>query len=205
MKLYVTMTSPYARMARAMLIEKQLENRVDVVPAQTRTPDSPYYAINPSGRVPYLVTEDGVGFEGSQLICDILDHRDGAPQFAAPGDQSAFEYRRLDEAARSLLDGLSVGLRESLRPPEDRSATIIEQERQREARLADFWEAEIDHPMMSGAFNMPQLTLACALLLEQRPVVMHWREGRPRLSDWADRLAVRPSLAQTCPSGKPGL
>lgn len=199
MKLYVTMTSPYARMPRAMLIEKQLEKRVDVVPAQTRTPDSPYYSINPSGRVPYLVTEDGRGFEGSQLICDILDRLDGAPRFAAPADQRAFEYRRLDEAARSLLDGLSVGVRERLRLPEDRSATIIEQERQREARLADFWETEIGHPMMTGAFNMPQLTLACALLMEQRSADLHWRKGRPGLSAWADRMAVRPSLAQTCP------
>lgn len=199
MKLYVTLSSPYARMARAMLIEKRLEKRVDVVPAQTRAPDSPYYAINPSGRVPYLVTDDGTGLEGSQLICDFLDQLDGKPQFAAPAGPAAIEYRRLDEIARSLLDGLSVWVREELRPPEDRSASIIEQERRREARLADFWEAAIDHPMMTGAFNLPQLTLACALLIEQRPAVLHWRENRPRLSDWADRQAVRPSLAQTCP------
>ena len=52
MKLYFTAASPYARLARIVVVEKQLEGRVEFVLAQTRVPDSPYYAINPSGRVP---------------------------------------------------------------------------------------------------------------------------------------------------------
>src|SRR5262245_48802797 len=32
-------------------------------------PGSPYYQINPSGRVPYLVDDTDVGMEDSQLIC----------------------------------------------------------------------------------------------------------------------------------------
>ena len=43
--------------------------RVEIVQAKTRTPGSPYYQINPSGRVPYLVDDDGAGMEDSQLIC----------------------------------------------------------------------------------------------------------------------------------------
>ena len=54
MKLYVTPTSVYARLARIMVIEKGLEDRVEVIPALTRQTDSPYYAISVSGRVPYL-------------------------------------------------------------------------------------------------------------------------------------------------------
>lgn len=69
MKLYVTYTSPYARLARIIVIEKALEDRVEVIEAKTRTRDSPYYQINPSGRVPYLVDDAGVGMEDSQLIC----------------------------------------------------------------------------------------------------------------------------------------
>lgn len=73
MKLYVTFTSPYARLARIVVLEKALEDRVEVVEAKTRTPGSPFYLINPSGRVPYLVDELGVGMEDSQLICAYLD------------------------------------------------------------------------------------------------------------------------------------
>ena len=56
-KLYITYGSPYARLARIIVIEKALEDRVEVIAAKTRTPDSPYYQINPSGRVPYLVDD----------------------------------------------------------------------------------------------------------------------------------------------------
>ena len=73
MKLYVTYGSPYARLARIIVIEKALEDRVEIIEAKTRTPGSPYYQINPSGRVPYLVDDTGVGMEDSQLICAYLD------------------------------------------------------------------------------------------------------------------------------------
>ena len=45
MKLYITTGSPYARMARIVIIEKKLVDRVDVVLVQTRLADSPYYSI----------------------------------------------------------------------------------------------------------------------------------------------------------------
>ena len=52
MKLYITLISSYARLARILVIEKALEDRVEVIAAKTRIADSPYYQINPSGRVP---------------------------------------------------------------------------------------------------------------------------------------------------------
>ena len=53
MKLFITPGSPYARIARITVIEKRLESLVEVIVAQTRTSNSPYYAIDPSGRAPY--------------------------------------------------------------------------------------------------------------------------------------------------------
>jgi glutathione S-transferase len=73
MKLYVTLRSPYARLARILVLEKELEDRVETIHAKTRTPGSPYYQINPSGRVPFLVDDAGIGMEDSQLICAYLD------------------------------------------------------------------------------------------------------------------------------------
>ena len=49
MKLYVTFTSPYARLARMLVAEKGLEDRVEIVEAKTRTPGSPYYRDQPLG------------------------------------------------------------------------------------------------------------------------------------------------------------
>jgi glutathione S-transferase len=68
MKLYVTFTSPYSRLARIMVLEKGLDDRVEVIGAKTRAKDSPYYQINPSGRVPYLIDESGVGMEAPDRL-----------------------------------------------------------------------------------------------------------------------------------------
>src|SRR5437773_12286563 len=99
MKLYITPGSPYARMARIVVLEKGLERRVQIIAAQTRTADSPYYCINPSGRVPYLIRDDGVGLEESAVICAYLDHLEGSPVFDLPPDDQGWEARRLEALA----------------------------------------------------------------------------------------------------------
>ena len=53
MELFVTKNSPYARLIRALLHELCINDRVIVTLAKTRAENSPYYAVNPSGRVPY--------------------------------------------------------------------------------------------------------------------------------------------------------
>jgi hypothetical protein len=65
MKLYVTFSSPYARIARIVVAEKGLADRVEIIEAKTRTAGSPYYRINPSGRVPYLIDDAGLAMEDS--------------------------------------------------------------------------------------------------------------------------------------------
>lgn len=200
MKLYITPGSPYARIARIVVIEKRLEHRVEVVAALTRSPDSSYYRINPSGRVPYLVRDDGTGLEESALICRYLDRLDGKPAFDVPADDRAWEMARLTALATSLMDGLSVWLREVRRPENEQSPTTVQHETARAKRLIDLWEREIDSPVMQGPLNLAQITLVCALGLEDRIPGFRWREGHPRLHDWYGRLAARPSVVTTAPS-----
>ena len=199
MKLYITPGSPYARMARIVVLEKGLQSRVQIIVAKTRVADSPYYAINPSGRVPYLIREDGVGLEESALVCAYLDHLDGKPAFDLPGENPPWEAHRLEALARSLVDGLSVWLREILRPENERSPGVIQHETERARRLTDVWEREIDHPVMRGPLNRASMTLACALGLEARNPGFRWRAGHPKLCAWFDPIAARPSFAATAP------
>lgn len=199
MKLYVTPGSPYARMARIMVIEKGFESRVEIVMAQTRKEGSPYYRINPSGRVPYLVRDDGVGMEESAVICAYLDRLDGKPAFDLPAGEQAWEARRVEALARSLMDGLAVWLRELYRPVNERSPGLVRHETERASRMLDLWEREIGHPLMHGALNMVQITLACALGLEARNPDLDWRSGHARLVDWYGPIAARPSLEATAP------
>ena len=198
-KLYITPGSPYARIARIVVLEKGLESRVEIVVAQTRRAYSPYYRVNPSGRVPYLMRDDGIGMEESSVICAYLDHLDGKPALDLPAGDQGWEARRLEALARSMLDGLSVWGREILRPQDERSPTVLQHEAQRSGRMADLWEAEIDNPLMHGALNMAQITLGCALGLEARNPDLRWRPGHPKLCDWFGRIAARPSFTATAP------
>jgi glutathione S-transferase len=202
MKLYITPGSPYARIARIVILEKGLESRVEIIAAQTRRADSPYYGINPSGRVPYLVRDDGVGLEESAVICAYLDHLDGKPAFDLRGGERAWEARRLEALARSMLDGLAVWGREITRPQDERSPTILQHEADRSRRMADLWETEIDHPLMRGALNIAQITLGCALGLEARIPDFRWRPEHPKLGDWFGKISARPSFAATAPPGQ---
>jgi glutathione S-transferase len=199
MKLYITPGSPYARMARIVVLEKGLESRVEVIAAQTRLANSPYYRINPSGRVPYLLRDDGTGLEESALICDCLDQLDGKRVLPAPAGSAAWEARRLEALARSMLDGLAVWSRELARPQGERSLTVILHEARRSERMTDVWETEIAHPWMHGALNIAQITLACALGLEARIPDFRWRPGHPGLCSWFERIAARPSFQATAP------
>ena len=163
MKLYVTFTSPYARLARILVLEKALEDRVEIIAAKTRATNSPYYQINPSGRVPYLIDDSGVGMEDSQLICAYLDSLDGKPRFHDPRRQTDWAYQRLEFAARNMCEGICVWVREMARPPDERSPTVLAHELARAQRMADEFEGCVADPLMQGEPTMAHLTLAVAL------------------------------------------
>lgn len=203
MKLYITPTSPYARIARIVVLEKGLESRVETLAAQTRQAGSPYYRVNPSGRVPYLVCESGTAFEDSGLISAYLDQLDGAPIFEPPPGEEGWRQRRLEALARSFLDGLAVWGRELARPEDERSPTIIGHETERSRRLAGLWEQEIADPLMTGPLNMAQIVLISALQLERRNSDFNWRPFFPGLADWVGRLSDRDSIAATLPPQGP--
>lgn len=202
MKLYVHPASPYGRIVRIVMIEKGLEGRIETLVPQLRVPNSPYYAINPSGRIPYLVRDDGTGLEESALICAWLDHLDGKPMFEPPAGDEGWEVRRLEAEARGMLDGFATWARELGRPENERSPGVIAHESGRGERLLNEWERKIGHPLLGGALNLAQVTLATALGFAARVPGLSWREGHPKLAEWFDRISKRPSLAATAPPRK---
>lgn len=199
MKLYVTYTSPYARLARIVVHEKGLTDRVEIIEAKTRTPGSPYYRINPSGRVPYLVDGAGVGMEDSQLICAHLDRLDGKPRFHPSPDPDR-SHRRLEASARSMLDGIAVWAREMRRPASERSPTVLAHEVARSQRIADAFEAEVAHPVLQGPANMAQLVLAVALDTARTRKMGDLTDDRPQLAAWLARMSDLPSMRATAQS-----
>lgn len=103
------MSPPYARLARIMVIEKDLHERVEVIGAQTRTEGSPYYAINPSGHVHYLVDDAGNSMEDNQLICAYLDSLESKPRFHRVLSEGDWVYGRLEARARACAIASQFG------------------------------------------------------------------------------------------------
>ena len=200
MKLYVTYTSPYARLARILVIEKDLEDRIEIIEAKTRTTDSPYYQINPSGRVPYLVDDAGVGMEDSQLICAFLDSLDGKLRFHDPLRKPDWDYLRLEFMARSMCDGFSVWTREMSWPVSERSPTVLAHELARSQRMADVFEhRHIANPLMHGPTRMAHLILAVAIERARYCSLGDLTEGRPHLASWMRSISDLPSMQRTAP------
>lgn len=199
MKLYVTYTSPYARLARIVVIEKALEDRVEIIAAKTRTTRSPYYQINPSGRVPFLIDDSGVGMEDSQLICAYLDSLDGKPRFHKPTLNPDWAYLRLEFAARSMCDGISVWTREKARPTNEQSPTVLTHEAARSHRMADVFEDYIADPLMQGAPRMAHFILAVALERARDCALDDLTISRPQLAKWMRLMSDLPSMRRTVP------
>ncbi len=197
MKLFVTMTSPYGRLARIVVLEKRLDGKVELVEAQTRIPGSPYYALNPSGRVPCLVRDDGVTMEDSQLICAWLDSLDGNPRLTRVLKRQDWVYGRLESYARSMLDGVAVWVREMRRPERERSPTTLQHEVDRCVRMADFWEREIGDALMRGPLNMAQMLLISAIELAEHRKMAEVLPSRAKLAVWARRVRDIPSIKAT--------
>ena len=199
MKLYVTFTSPYARLARILVLEKALEDRVEIIAAKTRVANSPYYQINPSGRVPYLIHDSGFGMEDSQLICAYLDNLNGNPCFHDFARQTDWAYQRLEFSARNMCDGISVWLREMARPASDRSPTVLAHELARAQRMADVFEDRVADPLMQGTSTMAHWILAVTLDVAAKRGLGDLTAGRPRLAAWMRSISELPSMQRTSP------
>lgn len=199
MKLYVTPTSPYARLARMVIIEKGLSDRVEIIPAQTRTLGSSYYATNPSGRVPYLVTDGSLALEDSALICAYLDSLDGKPRLVRGLQDDGWRYGRAEMLARNFLDGIAVWAREMRRPAGERSPTILAHEAERARRSAALIDREVAAAPFTGPLNMAQLLLIAALDMARFHRLGDLETPNPRLAAWAGMLRERPSVRATAP------
>ena len=87
MKLRYSQTSPYVRKVMVAAIEIGLEGQIEVVPTDPWDPETDLPDDNPLGKVPTLITEDGMTLLDSVVICEYLDRlHDGRPLFPPAGE-----------------------------------------------------------------------------------------------------------------------
>ena len=199
-RLFYSSGSPYARICRMAIRERELTNAVEEIETTLRDPRASVLPFSPAGRVPALTLPDGPTLTETTLVLGWLDRQGEAPAVLPVEDQSVSAYGRV----LGLLDGIAVWNRELRRPVNERSPSVIALEQVRASRIADALEEDVAkgaYREMSGHHvDAGYLTLAAVLgYAERRHTVWDWRTGRPALIDWFERASQRPAFADTLP------
>jgi glutathione S-transferase len=199
-KLYGSLTSPYTRKARVLIIEKRID--CEFVMRDPWAADSPIPLMNPLGKVPVLeIGPDSFLFE-STLVVSYLDHLDGKPLLPrdAPGYWRSQWWQAL---AQGLIDATVARLHETRRPDDKRMPQVTEREEMRIMRaLGTAERAHAGTAHLAGrAFGTADVALGVALQYIDFRHPHDWRSGHPRLAKWLDGIARRESFERTLPPG----
>lgn len=201
MKLSWSPTSPYVRKATALIIERGLEDKVERVPTNPWDDADPLTKTNPIGKVPCLTLEDGTALTDSPLICEYLDSLPGGPKLFPAEGPARWQALRLQALADGMMDsGISWLIERVRRPAEFRWSDWQTRQRDKILRILDTFEGEAKAGHLEPLTIGP-LTLACGLghLDFRFDKDVGWRNGRPALTAWYEKVAERPSLKQTMP------
>ncbi|HLK26924.1 MAG TPA: glutathione S-transferase family protein [Caulobacteraceae bacterium] len=192
MKLYQTYTSPFPTRVRLVLYAKGIEVEIIEPPGFHSSAESKgdYLAINPIGRVPTLVLDDGRALPESEVICEYLEDAYPDPP-VRPADAWARAKVRL---ISRLCDFYLVMAMVPLFNASGRSRKRWDHERIA-AALAEVETAlgYIEHHIESGGYAVgASLTTADGALLPQLVLAYEWA---PHLFGAASPLGKHPKLA----------
>lgn len=201
MKLLYQTHSPYARKVLVMAHEVGLADRIEVIHHETSPllRNEEVFALNPLGKVPVLVTEDGECLFDSVVICEYLDGlHDGRKMIPAQGP-ARWQALRLQSLAQGLADTGGLLRWETQRRPEAlRWSELADGHRDKLLASYDFIEREA---VLDGPLDIGQIALATSLswlVFRDLPSF----EGCPRLVRWYEAFSRRPSMLATPLSGQ---
>ncbi|MGP2991619.1 glutathione S-transferase [Serratia marcescens] len=208
MKLIGSYTSPFVRKISVMLLEKGIA--FEFVNDPPYEPDSRVKALNPLGKVPVLIADDGEVFYDSPVVAEYLELLTVEPAFLPAERAAALRVRQVAalrvRQVAALADGVTEAaatlFRESRRAPEKQDENWMLRQRDKLTHGLDALEALARDKTW---LNAERLTLAdiatgCALgYLNFRRILPNWCVGRPALVKLAERLFARESFARTAP------
>lgn len=197
MKLYSNAASPFARKCRVIAHELGLKlEEIRTLPMQ----DPEFRRVNPLGKIPALVLDDGSVLIDSPVICEYLNHMGGGKFF--PGmsifRHSSGRWKALGLAA--LGDGIAdaaVALRGLM--GHESPAAEAARERQMAAVLAAL--DSLERVKFAKDPTIGEISVACALgYVDFRLPDLDWKSSRPKLSAWYARFCEYPSMKATVPA-----
>ncbi len=200
MKLFASPTSPYARKIRIVLLEKQLPfELVEDSPweSATRVPE-----INPLGKVPVLVLDDGEVFFDSPVIAGYLEILDADPRLLPTDMPARVRVRQSEALADGITDAAVTALLESRRPDGERSDREIARQTAKIERGLDMLERRAAglEWLHGDSLSLADIAAGTALAyLDLRFPQLSWRDTRPALKALEARMSARPSFIDTVP------
>ncbi|MDE2148295.1 MAG: glutathione S-transferase [Gammaproteobacteria bacterium] len=201
MKLYCSLTSPYARKVRVLIDELGLRQSVTEVVVDPWSDPTELLHGNPLGKVPALATDDGLVLPDSRLITDyLLAQRDG---LAPPPVAAAARWRLARDAqfADGIIDAAVAMVIETMKRPQQYLwQGWLARQRQAIARTLEVLEPGAAALCNDERVGLHEIALGCALAyLDLRFPRLDWRGGHLRISAWYDGFAERPSMRRTRP------
>jgi glutathione S-transferase len=200
MKLYTAATSPYARKVRVVLTEKKIEcEYVDENPwvAETSVPQ-----FNPLGKIPVLVLDDGTALYDSRVIVEYLDTVSPVSRLIPEPSRQRIAVKRWEALADGVCDATITIVREQKRPARQQSKEWIERQFDKiRLGVKELAKELEDKTWCHGeAYSLADIATGCTLgYLDLRAPTIDWRGDYPNLLKLADKLAKRPSFAETAP------
>ena len=197
MKLRYNPMSPYVRKCTVLIEETGLGDRVERVPTHPWAEFTDVHTVNPLGKVPALVREDGGVLYDSAVICEYLDSLHGGPRmFPAPGEARWTAIRR-QTLGGGIVDAGGDALRERRRVAHERSPGWIARQMAAVDRCLDTLEKEA--PAFAG-IDIGLIAIGVGLgFMDFRHPDHEWRASRPGLAGWFAEVSERPSFAGTVP------
>jgi len=203
MKLIGSTSSPYVRKVRIVMAEKKLDYAFvteDVWAAETTISQS-----NPLGKVPCLIMEGGEALFDSRVIVEYLDALSPVGKLIPSTSRARAEVKTWEALADGVLDALILARLEAVWPgrsdTERSKAWIDRQLAKTNASLAAMSQGLADRTYCSDIhLTLSDISVGCALAyLDFRFAHIDWRARHPNLAKLYEKLARRPSFADTVP------
>ncbi|WP_447926514.1 glutathione S-transferase family protein [Vreelandella sp. EE27] len=197
MKLYLNATSPYARLVRIVLIEKGLSDAVTLKWCDPWADDRELLAVNPAGRVPALLTQEGATLSESQLIAIYLD-RTYPKTPILPADQWA-EVLHITGLGQNLMEAAFNTVIARKHGGSEMDSSVLGERRGRAIqRLLQQLGHEFDGKPLTTTIDLGDITTAVALeYLAFRLPEVAWQAEHPQLAVWHAGVTMRESFQQT--------
>jgi glutathione S-transferase len=205
MKLIGSLNSPFVRKVRVVMAEKKLDYQF-----LTENPwqaDSTVPESNPLGKVPCLVMEGGEAVFDSRVIVEYLDTLSPVGKLIPSTGRERAEVKTWEALADGVMDAgvlarLEAGGFEGRAESERSQVWIDRQLDKMNAGLRAMSQGLGEKPFCSGVhFSLSDVAVGCALAwLEFRFPQIGWRDEHPNLGRLMDKLALRPSFAETRPN-----